>query len=62
MTKRLKRKPSRAEQLAIIHTARGMLLTKSAERSFVERMAMRKTEDRELEHRRDEQLAALIRK
>lgn len=62
MTKQLKRKSSKAEQHASIRAARGMLRSKPTERSFVERMAMRKIDDRELENRRDARLAALIRK
>jgi chromosome condensin MukBEF ATPase and DNA-binding subunit MukB len=57
-----KRKPTKVEQHAAIKAARGMLRPKPGEPSFAEQMAKWKAEDRELERRRDERLAALIKK
>ena len=62
MPQQLKRKPAKAEQRAAIKAARGMLRPKLGEPSFVEQMAKWRAEDRELEHQRDERLAALIQK
>ena len=62
MTNRPKSKSAKAKQATAIEAARGMLRPKPGELSFAERRAKWKEEDRELEHRRDERLAALIRK
>ncbi len=62
MTIQSKRKSIGAGQPTAIKAARGMLRSKPGEPSFVERMMKLKEEDRELERRNDERLAALIRK
>lgn len=62
MTNQPKHKSNRAEQTTAIKEARGMRRSKPGEPSFAERLMKVKAEDRELEHRRDERLAALIRK
>ena len=50
------------EQRLAIKAARGGLRLGSKNVAFAERMAKLKNEDREIERRRDERLAALIRK
>ena len=62
MTQRRKRKPTKAELHATIRAVRGVLRPKPGEPSFAEQMAIWKAEDRDLERRRDERLAALFRK
>ena len=62
MTNEPERKSNRAEQTTAIKAARGMRRSKPGEPAFTERMMKVKAEDRELERRRDERLAALIRK
>jgi hypothetical protein len=62
MSGQLKRKLTKAEQHAAIKAARGILRPKPGEPSFTEQMAIWKAEDRDLERRRDERLAALFKK
>lgn len=62
MTSQPKRKSTGAGQTTAIKAARGILRPNRGELSFAERMMKSKAEDRELERRRDERLAALIRK
>ena len=62
MMEQPKRRSNSAEQTTAIKAARGMRRSKPGEPSFAERMMKVKAEDRQLERRRDERLAALIRK
>ncbi len=55
-----KRKLTKMEQRVAIKAARGGLRVGPKNVSFVERMTKLKNEDREIERRRDERLAALI--
>lgn len=55
-------KPSKQAQFVEIKTARGISVRKADELLFVDRMAKRKAEDREIERRGDERLASLVRK
>ena len=62
MPERSKRTPTREERNAAIRALRGILRTKPSEPSSTRKTENWKAEDRDLERRRDERLAALFKK
>jgi len=58
----MRSRQKKSRHLALIKSARGMFRPKPGDTSFAARRTKLSIEDRELEQRRDERLAALIRK